>query len=270
MIIVPFNFNQAAQTCTCVKHPIAPISTPVLNPVPTPPSPIEVPLTLPEPQRVETAASPGANLSQKEIVSLSNLDKDGNWIIGSIRALFLLHALGLSCVSAKRSLCGLKKAICGQSSHSKLKLGELFNRVVGLAVNAASICVWADQVKVISLGRAAFHVNLAYYGLEFLRRVALATATHQSADKAWKRYHRSHNAGGQAASLSLLAIHQDIAVLHALCGIYRTAQGGIPHRFVNNLETLMWVTGTVQALFCSMFKETKKPFQDVVIAVHYQ
>ena len=112
-------------------------------------------------------ASLGVDFSQKEVVSLSNVWKEGNWAVGCFRVAFVLQSAATLLISAKKMMCDAKKN--DEDSVSRLNSANfktLFGHTVALTSNVLSLATWANRSKLISLGEASFRTSLVSYVLE--------------------------------------------------------------------------------------------------------
>lgn len=110
------------------------------------------------------AAPFGVGFAQKEVVSLSNVWKEGNWAVGCFRVAFVLQSAATLLISAKNMICDAKKN--GEDSVSRLNSANfktLFGHTVVLTSNVLSLVTWANQKKLISLGQASFRTSLVTY-----------------------------------------------------------------------------------------------------------
>ncbi len=253
MIIMPFQWVQSTPVCSC--------------------SCVSLEEALPVQELKTPVALPEVGSLQEESVALANVGKEGNWIIAAIRVLFLLHALGMTCASFGKAVESVKRVILGGPDGPEFNGRELFSRSVGLAMNVASLCVWADRVHLISLGRAASPLRTAYYTVEFLRRIVLVGLAFNSTSEIWRkrqssggtfRRYKQQSSARFAGRLALVA-HHSIGVLHACSGIGNAAQNRVPYPFVRNLEFCLWATGIVQAASCSFFERTRRRDEEVVV-----
>ena len=113
------------------------------------------------------AASLGGNFSQKEVISVSNVWKQGNWAIGGVRAILLVGSTVNFAIAVKGIVWNTENSTARTPTFSA-KLKSLFFSTVVLAESALSLCSWAERVKLISLGKASFHTHLVSHALEGL------------------------------------------------------------------------------------------------------